>query len=84
MKDSKKGYNELLEYRMSKVLPLLKEHRVKIITNMGAANPQAAMEVTGQMAREYGLQDLKIVSVIGDDIAGDSTWTIRFWRPESL
>ena len=71
MKDSKKGYNELLEYRMSKVLPLLKEHRVKIITNMGAANPQAAMEVTGQMAREYGLQDLKIVSVIGDDIAGD-------------
>ena len=52
MKDSKKGYNELLEYRMSKVLPLLKEHRVKIITNMGAANPQAAMEVTGQMERE--------------------------------
>ena len=38
-KDSKKGYNELLEYRMSRILPLLKEHKVKIITNMGAANP---------------------------------------------
>ena len=31
-KDSKKGYNELLEYRMSRILPLLKEHKVKIIT----------------------------------------------------
>ncbi len=68
MKDSKKGYNELLEYRMSKILPLLKEHKVRIITNMGAANPRAAMEVTGRMAREYGLNDLKIVCVIGDDI----------------
>ena len=50
--DSRKGYNELLEHRMSKVLPLLKDHKVKIITNMGAANPKAAMEVTGRMAKE--------------------------------
>lgn len=66
--DSRKGYNELLEHRMSKVLPLLKDHKVKIITNMGAANPKAAMEVTGRMAREYGLTDLKIMGVLGDDI----------------
>ena len=66
--DSNKGYNELLEHRMSKVLPLLKDHKVKIITNMGAANPKAAMEVTGRMAREYGLTDLKIMGVLGDDI----------------
>ena len=68
MKDSRKGYNELLKYRMSKVLPLLKEHRVRIVTNMGAANPRMAMEVTGEMAREYGLKDLKIVGVFGDSI----------------
>ena len=66
--DSRKGYNELLEHRISKVLPLLKDHKVKIITNMGAANPKAAMEVTGRMAREYGLTDLKIMGVLGDDI----------------
>lgn len=63
-----KGYNELLEYRMSKVLPLLKDHKVKIITNMGAADPRAAMEVTGKMAEECGLEDLKIMCVTGDDI----------------
>lgn len=67
--DGRKGYNELLEYRMSKLLPLLKEHKVKIITNMGAANPAAAVAATGRMAEEYGLKDLKIMGVVGDDIA---------------
>ncbi len=71
MQDSQKGYNELLEYRMSKVLPLLKDHKVKVITNMGAANPQAAMEVTGRMAKELGLDNLNIICVTGDDIAED-------------
>lgn len=67
-KDSQKGYNELLEYRMSQILPLLRKHKVRIITNMGAANPRAAVEVTGSMAAEYGLSDLKVMGVIGDDI----------------
>ena len=70
-KDSKKGYNELLEYRMSRILPLLKEHKVKIITNMGAANPQAAVQTTGRMAEEYGLEDIKVMGVVGDDIIGN-------------
>lgn len=68
MKDSRKGYNELLEYRMSKILPLLKDHKVRIVTNMGAANPRMAMEVIGKMARAYGLEGLKIVGVFGDSI----------------
>lgn len=67
--DNQKGYNELLEYRMSKVLPLLKKHRVKIITNMGAANPESAVRVIQKMANTYGLQDLKVIGVTGDDIA---------------
>ncbi len=39
MKAPEKGYNPLLDYRMQKVIPLLAEHPVKIVTNMGAANP---------------------------------------------
>lgn len=66
--DGSKGYNELLEYRMSEILPLLREHKVKIITNMGAANPEAAIEVTGKIAEECGLENLKIAAVLGDDI----------------
>ena len=36
------GYNELFEYRFEKILDALKEHKVKVVTNMGAANPAAA------------------------------------------
>ncbi|SNT20519.1 Protein of unknown function [Anaerovirgula multivorans] len=71
IKNPDKGYNGLLEYRMDKVLPLCVEKRVKVITNMGAANPQAAAAVIKRMAEEKGIERLKIASVLGDDIYGD-------------
>lgn len=66
--DPGKGYNPLMTYRMERVLPLLKEHPVKIITNMGAANPVGAAEKIRQMAEEAGLGHLKIAAVTGDDV----------------
>ncbi len=42
LKDPSKGYNELLEYRMKYVVPLCKKNKIKVITNMGSANPVAA------------------------------------------
>lgn len=63
-----KGYNHLLEYRMEKVLPLAYKHKIKVITNMGAANPVAAMEVISAMAIQQGLKGLKIAAVLGDDV----------------
>jgi hypothetical protein len=66
--DETKGYNPLLEYRFERILPLLKEHPVKIITNMGAANPLSAAKKVKEMAVKYGVGDLKIVSLVGDDI----------------
>ena len=63
-----KGYNELLEYRMEKILPLCVEKRVKIITNMGAANPLAAVKATKQLAEKLGITKLKIAAVLGDDV----------------
>lgn len=67
-KDKDKGYNPLLEYRMKKVLPLASKNHVKVITNMGAANPKAAAEQTKRLAEELKIEDLKIACVIGDDI----------------
>ncbi|MBC6993038.1 acyclic terpene utilization AtuA family protein [Neolewinella lacunae] len=61
------GYNELLLYRMEKVLPLAHRHRTKVITNMGAANPVAACREIAKLATSLGLQDLKIAAVTGDD-----------------
>ncbi len=66
--DNKRGYNPLLEYRMTKILPLVKEKKVKVITNMGAANVQSAATKTLEIAQSLGLKGLKIAYVLGDDI----------------
>lgn len=71
LKDPSKGYNGLLEYRMEKVLPLAWEKKVKVITNMGAANPQAGAEVVSRIAKELGLKGLKIAAVTGDDVVAN-------------
>jgi hypothetical protein len=63
-----KGYNGLLEHRMDKVLPLAHKHKVKVITNMGAANPQSAVDVVCKMAEEKGIKGLKVAAVYGDDV----------------
>ena len=68
MKNIKEGYDSLLEYRMEQVLPLCTEKNVKIITNMGAANPEAAAERVKQIAQKQGLHNLKIAAVTGDDV----------------
>lgn len=66
--DPAKGFNQLLKYRMEKVLPLAYKNKVKVITNMGAANPEGAARVVREMAAGMGLKGLKIAAVLGDDI----------------
>ncbi|MCM8711704.1 DUF1446 domain-containing protein [Clostridium sp. SYSU_GA19001] len=68
LKERDKGYNELFEYRMKKILPICIEKKVKVVTNMGAANPLAAAKVTKQMAESMGIRKLKIAAVLGDDV----------------
>jgi hypothetical protein len=62
------GYDPLLAARMRAVLPACRANGVKIITNMGAANPLAAAEVTLAIARAAGLTPLRIAAVTGDDV----------------
>ena len=71
MTDLQKGYNPLLEMRMRKILKLANDNRIKVITNMGAANPLAAMQKTAEIARVLGLDGLKIAAVQGDDLFDD-------------
>ena len=44
------------------------KNKVKIVTNMGAANPAAAAEATREIARKLGLERLKVAAVTGDDV----------------
>src|SRR5512135_3068296 len=62
------GYDELLERRMEAVLPSCRERGIRIITNMGAANPLSALEAVRKTARRLGLNGLKLAAVTGDDV----------------
>ncbi|WLH83083.1 acyclic terpene utilization AtuA family protein [Pseudomonas sp. FP2338] len=68
--DPQGGYDPLLSERMRRVLPfvgLKGGRRLRVITNMGAANPVAAAVEVRRIANELG-QDLKVVAVVGDDV----------------
>ena len=68
MKNPDGGYDPLLEERMRAVLPLCAAKGIKIVTNMGAANPLAAARKTAEIAKSLGLSSLRIAAVIGDDV----------------
>ena len=66
--DPNAGYDPLLEERMEAVLPICAEQKVRVLTNMGAANPLAAAAKTREIARRLGLVGLRIAAVTGDDV----------------
>jgi len=66
--DPASGYDPLLEARMRAVLPLCVEKGVRIVSNMGAANPAAAARRIAELARELGLPSVKVAAVVGDDV----------------
>ena len=68
LRDPGAGFNAWLEERMDAVLGHCARAGIKIITNMGAANPQAAAELVATVARRQGLPGLKIAAVTGDDV----------------
>ncbi len=70
--DPNTGYDVLLERRIESLLPLLKRHRTRLITNMGAANPLAGAAKIKEIAQKQGL-NVKIAVVLGDDIFGKIT-----------
>ena len=68
LRDPAGGFDPLLVARMEAVLPAAARNRVKIITNMGAANPLGAAATIAETARRLGIEGLKIAAVTGDDV----------------
>jgi hypothetical protein len=66
--DPEGGYDPLLTARMEAVLPACVRRGIRIITNMGAANPIGAAQEVARVARRLGLPGLKIAAVSGDDV----------------
>ncbi|UCE73916.1 MAG: DUF1446 domain-containing protein [Methanomassiliicoccales archaeon] len=68
LSDPSKGYDPLLEKRMRKILGPCAENKTRIITNMGAANPEAAYAKVVELIEEMDLAHQKVGLVTGDDI----------------
>ena len=68
LRDPNAGFDPLLVERMEAVLPHCHARGIKIISNMGAANPTAAARAVLATAKSLGLYGLKVAAVLGDDI----------------
>jgi len=68
LRDPEQGYNPFLEDRWRMILRPAKARGVKIVTNMGAANPVGAARRTLALARELGIGGLKVAVIGGDDV----------------
>ena len=68
MADPAKGFNPLLERRLRAVLPACIANGTTLITNMGVANPNAAVNQAVETARELGLWGRRIAAVGGDEV----------------
>jgi Acyclic terpene utilisation family protein AtuA len=68
LRDPQAGFNPWLAERMAAVLGHCARQGIKIITNMGAANPLAAAELVAGLACRMGLAGLKAAAVTGDDV----------------
>ena len=68
LRNPEAGFDRLLERRMRAVLAACVRNGTRIVTNMGAANPRSAARKVVEVARDLGLQGLKVAAVLGDDV----------------
>jgi hypothetical protein len=66
-RDPKTGYARDFVDMIARVLPDLKERRIRVIANAGGVNPTACKDAVLDVAKRQGIQ-VKIATVAGDDI----------------
>src|ERR1700674_2693323 len=66
--DPDKGYSPFLDAYLPLVLADCHRHGIRIVTNMGAANPLGAARRVHALARDLGIKGLKVAAVTGDDL----------------
>jgi len=68
-KNPELGYSPSLPVRLRMVLPACIRNGIRIVTNMGAANPVGGARAARQEAAELGLGDVPVAVVVGDDVS---------------
>ena len=76
--DPSKGYEPLLQAMLQPVLANCLHHRIRIVSNFGAANPLAAAQAIERMSHELGLRRPRIAVLEGDDMMKHSQ--AHLWR----
>lgn len=77
--DPSLGYERRLPARFTRLLPLAIAGGVRVITNMGAANPLAAGQVTRALLDAHGLGG-RVAVVTGDDVLADVDLDAPAWE----
>lgn len=62
------GFDPLLAARMRAVLRACRANGTRVVTNAGAANPEAGAACVVEVARSLGLRGLRVAVVTGDDV----------------
>ena len=68
MRNPDMGYSPYLEPYLRGVLKTAKESGVRIVANLGNANPLGGAKKTLELARELGVEGLRVAVVLGDDL----------------
>jgi hypothetical protein len=77
--DPQLGYERRLPARFTRLLPLAFSHGVRVITNMGAANPLSAGRVTASIMSSLELTG-RVAVVTGDDVLSDVDLDAPAWE----
>ena len=72
-RDPTRGYSRSLDRFLRPVLDSCLLHGIRIVTNMGAANPEAAASRIMELARELGSRIPRVAVITGDDVTGAYT-----------
>jgi len=67
-RDPKRGYTPTMLERMEAVLPPSLSRGVRIVSNMGAANPLGAARALTQAASDWGCGEVSCAVILGDDV----------------
>ena len=70
-RDPATGYEPLLEAQLRPVLADCLRHDIRIVSNMGAANPRAAAAHVRRLAAELGLPAPRVAVIEGDDLSDE-------------
>jgi hypothetical protein len=67
-KNPELGYAKDIPDLMRRILPIISEKKIKVITNGGGVNPKSCAKAVIEIAKELKIKKLKIGIVLGDNI----------------